>query len=253
VTLPANFTSGESFTAADENAVESAVNALQAEFPVNLASNVTGVLPTANGGTGTATDPFPINLASNVTGTLGTAHGGTGSTATAFVNLASNVTGVLPVTNGGTGVSVGAETITTGATAASTTQTQLASLSIPASTLVAGSTFAFKIIGNGSAGSMTFEIHIGTTNTTSDAIALTIPATGSGGAFMADGALTVRTTGSSGTCIANGFVMGLNTLQGSTGTATTTVNTTVANFITISAASSSGTFTAQVAYIYPIT
>ena len=45
-----------------------------------------------------------INLSTEVTGTLPTGNGGTGSTATTFVNVASNVTGTLPATNGGTGV-----------------------------------------------------------------------------------------------------------------------------------------------------
>lgn len=45
-----------------------------------------------------------VNLASQVTGTLPIANGGTGTTSTTFVNLASNVTGTLPVANGGTGV-----------------------------------------------------------------------------------------------------------------------------------------------------
>ena len=44
-----------------------------------------------------------VNLASQVTGTLPIANGGTGTTATTFVNLAANVTGTLPVANGGTG------------------------------------------------------------------------------------------------------------------------------------------------------
>jgi len=69
---------------------------------VNLASQVTGTLPIANGGTGSTSTTF-VNLASNVTGTLPVANGGTGSTSTTFVNLASNVTGTLPVANGGTG------------------------------------------------------------------------------------------------------------------------------------------------------
>ena len=45
-----------------------------------------------------------INLATEVTGTLPTGNGGTGSTATTFVNAATNVTGTLPVGNGGTGI-----------------------------------------------------------------------------------------------------------------------------------------------------
>jgi hypothetical protein len=44
-----------------------------------------------------------INLATQVTGTLPIANGGTGTTSTTFANLATNVTGTLPVGNGGTG------------------------------------------------------------------------------------------------------------------------------------------------------
>lgn len=45
----------------------------------------------------------PIALTSDVTGVLPTANGGTGTSATTFVNLATNVAGALPVVNGGTG------------------------------------------------------------------------------------------------------------------------------------------------------
>jgi len=56
-----------------------------------------------------------INLSTEVTGTLPTGNGGTGSTATTFVNAATNVTGTLPsanlptvpVTKGGTGLTSG--------------------------------------------------------------------------------------------------------------------------------------------------
>jgi hypothetical protein len=68
----------------------------------NLATNVTGTLPIANGGTGSASTTF-VNAATNVTGTLPIANGGTGSTSTTFVNAATNVTGTLPIANGGTG------------------------------------------------------------------------------------------------------------------------------------------------------
>ena len=70
---------------------------------VNLASEVTGTLPIANGGTGTTSTTF-ANLTTNVTGTLPIANGGTGSTSTTFANLTTNVTGTLPVVNGGTGI-----------------------------------------------------------------------------------------------------------------------------------------------------
>jgi len=56
-----------------------------------------------------------VNLGTEVTGTLPTGNGGTGSTATTFVNAATNVTGTLPsanlptvpVTKGGTGLTAG--------------------------------------------------------------------------------------------------------------------------------------------------
>ena len=48
----------------------------------------------------------PINLNSgDVTGVLPIANGGTGTSSTTFTNLTTNVTGVLPAANGGTGLS----------------------------------------------------------------------------------------------------------------------------------------------------
>jgi hypothetical protein len=44
-----------------------------------------------------------VSLATQVTGTLPIANGGTGSTSTTFANLTTNVTGTLPIANGGTG------------------------------------------------------------------------------------------------------------------------------------------------------
>jgi hypothetical protein len=52
---------------------------------------------------GTNTTLSQVALATDVTGTLPIANGGTGTTSTTFVNLATNVTGTLPVANGGTG------------------------------------------------------------------------------------------------------------------------------------------------------
>jgi hypothetical protein len=68
----------------------------------NLTTNVTGTLPIANGGTGSTSTTF-VNAATNITGTLPIANGGTGSTSTTFVNAATNITGTLPIANGGTG------------------------------------------------------------------------------------------------------------------------------------------------------
>tara|TARA_R110000868_G_scaffold89762_2_gene249685 strand:- start:1646 stop:2272 length:627 start_codon:yes stop_codon:yes gene_type:complete len=60
--------------------------------------SVTGTSTLTGGITGSA-----VNLATNVTGTLPIANGGTGTTSTTFVNAATNVTGTLPLGNGGTG------------------------------------------------------------------------------------------------------------------------------------------------------
>lgn len=104
--------------------------------PINLTSDVTGVLPTANGGTGLSTvgtenqtlkisSGVPawgtVSLTAGVNGVLPTANGGTGLSsvgsewqvlqvnggvpAWGLVSLTSNVTGTLPTSNGGTGLS----------------------------------------------------------------------------------------------------------------------------------------------------
>lgn len=71
--------------------------------------NTPGVTDTGNlsvTGTSTLTGGISggaVNLATNVTGTLPIANGGTGTTSTTFVNAATNVTGTLPIANGGTG------------------------------------------------------------------------------------------------------------------------------------------------------
>lgn len=46
-----------------------------------------------------------LPLATGVSGVLPVANGGTGTSSTTFVNLTSNVTGVLPTANGGTNLS----------------------------------------------------------------------------------------------------------------------------------------------------
>ncbi len=68
---------------------------------IDLTSEVTGTLPIANGGTGSASTTY-CNLTTNVTGTLPIANGGTGSASTTYCNLTTNVTGTLPIANGGT-------------------------------------------------------------------------------------------------------------------------------------------------------
>lgn len=52
----------------------------------------------------TKLDSSSFNASSLTSGVLATANGGTGSTSTTFCNLTTNVTGTLPTTNGGTGL-----------------------------------------------------------------------------------------------------------------------------------------------------
>ena len=70
---------------------------------ISLTSQVSGILPVANGGTGSSTFPL-ISLTSGVSGILPIANGGTGSATFPLINLTSGVSNVLPIANGGTGL-----------------------------------------------------------------------------------------------------------------------------------------------------
>ena len=58
----------------------------------------------------------PVVLTTDVSGILPIANGGTGTTSTQFTNLTTNVTGLLPVANGGTGTATPALVQGTGVT-----------------------------------------------------------------------------------------------------------------------------------------
>jgi len=72
-----------------------AVAAGKSMFVYNNGTNVVEAVTQFNG---------TIALASGVSGVLPIANGGTGTSSTTFTNLTTNVTGTLPVANGGTGV-----------------------------------------------------------------------------------------------------------------------------------------------------
>lgn len=63
-------------------------NNLNSGGQISLTSAVTGILPVANGGTGTNTSTF-CNLTSNVSGILPVANGGTGTTS--YANLLTSL------------------------------------------------------------------------------------------------------------------------------------------------------------------
>ena len=140
-----------------------------------------------------------------------------------------------------------------GAATSGTGQTQIISYTIPAGTLVPGAIYNVLLFGTHSAttATLTYQIHVGTTNTTSDTVITSAaPGVGSSGGATFQGLLTVQTTGSSGTTIASGVGTGSSTVVATT-TSTQTINTTVTNYLTVSVAASAGTHTVQQATIWP--
>lgn len=74
---------------------------------VSLTTDITGILPIINGGTGSSSTTY-CDLQVNVTGTLPVGNGGTGLTSVSTllnsnVNYSSDGSGTLPIANGGTG------------------------------------------------------------------------------------------------------------------------------------------------------
>lgn len=95
----------------------------------------------------------------------------------------------------------------------SATETQLIGLTIPANTLVAGSTLFFAATGIAGttliAPTMTWRVRIGASSLSGNIAASWAPTPGtslSNKGWRIDGEITVRTAGGSGTCIANGLL-----------------------------------------------
>ena len=181
---------------------------------IALASGVSGVLPIANGGTGTSSTTF-VNAATNVTGTLPIANGGTGTTSTTFTNLTTNVTGTLPVANGGTGaVSQTAYAVLAGGTTSTGAYQSIASVGTAGQVLTsngAGALPTFQAAGGGFAAGtrMSFQQTSAPTGWTKDTTA------------AINDAILRLVTGS----VTSGGTTGFSTWNAQTATGATTLDT----------------------------
>lgn len=137
------------------------------------------------------------------------------------------------------------------ATAAVTTELLLAKMTLPVGSLRVGSTFRVRAYGDSAstASTITFRIKIGTLGTAGDTLVTSVAplTTATVEGIVFDGMVTVRTTGAGGSCLGNcsatvsGATATAGTIAVSNTSATTAVNTTVANFLDLTAQSSSGT------------
>lgn len=132
-----------------------------------------------------------------------------------------------------------------------TTQTMVASYSIPANTLVAGMAFQLEAFGVQTASNTpTWFVCLGTGNNTSDPVVTSVGAaqTVAAAGVNFEGMLTIRTIGASGTCIASGMAVGSVSVVGTTAT-TTTINTTVQNYLSLQCKTSASTHNVHQAFI----
>jgi hypothetical protein len=136
---------------------------------------------------------------------------------------------------------------------------------IPANTLQVGTTYQITVSGtctSTAANVSTFVLRLGTAGTTADtsvcSVTCTAAASGTTIPFTAFFRVTIRTTGSAGTamgsgCIINTGITGIssNGVGGGGSTATSAVNTTVANFVGVSysSAATTTTCTFQIAFV----
>jgi hypothetical protein len=128
----------------------------------------------------------------------------------------------------------------------STTETVVHQMSLPANSLLVGTTIRFTAFGSMTATTPTLQarLRLGTAGTTADAqVCATVAAVvQSGAGWVVEGFVTIRSVGAGGACLGNAWVAGGNAAGGmSAQTATVPVNTTVANVLslTLKAATSS--------------
>lgn len=131
----------------------------------------------------------------------------------------------------------------------SSAEVVVVSLPVPANLLAVG--MAFHIDAQGAttgAGNVTWRIRIGTAGTTSDAALVTGTATSSTAMAFLDGIVSFPTVGASG--VALGGAHSFSDAANNTNTATLgSINTTVQNFITLTASISANTFVVAGAYV----
>lgn len=145
-----------------------------------------------------------VNLASQVTGTLPIANGGTGTTSTQFANLTTNVTGTLPVANGGTGV-----TTSTG-TGSAVLSASPTFTGIPAAPTAANGTNTTQLATTAFVQNQIGAISAGVTSFSAGTTGLT-PASSTSGAITLAGTLAVANGGTGLTSLGTGVATFLGT------------------------------------------
>jgi hypothetical protein len=217
-----NNTCADAITVKNTTGTGIAVAAGKSMFVYNNGTNVVEAVTQFNG---------TIALATGVSGVLPIANGGTGTSSTTFVNAATNVTGTLPIANGGTGAtSLAAATIatlgyTTTATAAGTTTLTASSTATQFFTGSTTQTVVLPVASTMTQG-QEFTIHNNSTGS------LTVNSSGSNlvATVNANTTVTITCILTSGTGAASwdadftGFTTALPVARGGTGASTLTSN-----------------------------
>lgn len=167
-----------------------------------------------------------------------------------------SLTGINALIAAGAPAVAGAHGSLTGTAATSGTgDTALfTSTAYAANSLAVGSVLKIRVAGQASGvGTLTFIVHCGPLGTTSDPAVITSVTTAAQAANAwtdLDAIILIRTTGASGTCI--GSILGASKQLGidnnNVAAATAAIDTTAANKLTVSCATSAGTWTAQLGY-----